>query len=167
MRFRSRISLLAIALGCLSYTIIGRAEDKAADKPAVNKERVDELTERIKAMPDEAVNYRLRAFEYAQGHAWDKAAADYLGQYLSERPSLAGILRLIELSARIPGQPADRLLDQLRQQVASLLADSRLYQCHRCGFLAHTHHWQCPGCQGWGSITQRISFDTAPPRPKE
>ena len=72
------VSLLVVSfIGTMSLGV-SIAEDKDDDKPRVNEERVAELTELIESKPNEAAGYRLRAFEYARGHAWDKAAADFV-----------------------------------------------------------------------------------------
>lgn len=75
---RCQILLPMIAAFSILSTNVSTAEDKAENKPSINKERIDELTKKIEANPKDDEAFRLRAFEYAKGHAWDKAVIDYM-----------------------------------------------------------------------------------------
>jgi tetratricopeptide (TPR) repeat protein len=78
MLCRFVISTLAVSFAASIFVSVGIAEDNDGDKPRVNEKRVVELAEMIKSKPNDAANYRLRAFEYAMDHVWDKAAADFV-----------------------------------------------------------------------------------------
>ena len=82
MLYRSVISMLVVSFASLLFIGVARADDKAEkkadDKPQLNEERIVELTAVIQAKPNDPAGYRMRAFEYARGHVWDKAAADFV-----------------------------------------------------------------------------------------
>ena len=87
---RTLITMLAVSFAGSFLVTVGTAQDAdvpkkpiqdispAKDKPPVNEQRVAELTALIRDQPDKADGYRMRAFEYARGEDWDKAAADFL-----------------------------------------------------------------------------------------
>jgi lipopolysaccharide biosynthesis regulator YciM len=78
-----------------------------------------------------------------------KEAASYLAQSLSEKPSVKGLDKLIELKLR--GGPEVGSSDEILRAVAQrLLSRQPSHQCTNCGFSGHTHHWQCPSCRQWG-----------------
>jgi tetratricopeptide (TPR) repeat protein len=77
------ISTLLVSFASLMFVGVAIAadkddNDKADQKPQVNEERIVELTALIAAKPNDPAGYRMRAYEYARGHAWDKAAADFV-----------------------------------------------------------------------------------------
>jgi lipopolysaccharide biosynthesis regulator YciM len=89
----------------------------------------------------------------------DAAAARLLGERVRQSPSLKGLLRLVELNARIPEHHAAEVLSGLHDHIQHLLEERPQYQCHKCGFAAKTLHWQCPCCRGWGSVRRKPDID--------
>ncbi|MCB1723911.1 MAG: lipopolysaccharide assembly protein LapB [Gammaproteobacteria bacterium] len=87
-----------------------------------------------------------------QGEA---AAAEYLADQLAREPSLALLLRSIELNARMPEGQSTRFLEGLRPHIRRLLDQRPIYQCSHCGFTAKTLHWQCPSCRRWSAVKRR------------
>ncbi|MDJ0741310.1 MAG: lipopolysaccharide assembly protein LapB [Gammaproteobacteria bacterium] len=89
----------------------------------------------------------------------EAAASAFLAEKLAEAPSLALLLRSIELNARMPEQQSARFLEGLRPHIRTLLEARPLYQCGHCGFAAKTMHWQCPSCRRWSTIKKRHACD--------
>lgn len=81
----------------------------------------------------------------------EEAAIALLQQELSNRPSLRGLLRLIEMNG--PEHPGSGTRDGLVSRVGELLIENKpVYQCTRCGFSGHQLHWLCPSCKTWESV---------------
>ncbi|NVJ68274.1 MAG: lipopolysaccharide assembly protein LapB [Gammaproteobacteria bacterium] len=82
----------------------------------------------------------------------DKAAAELIGAYLKDKPSLKGLHQLISLHiehAQESAKPSLQLLDGI---VEKLVERKPRYVCHNCGFSGRIIHWQCPSCKDWSSI---------------
>ncbi len=94
----------------------------------------------------------LALAELIQEDEGEQAAMAFVRDYLRDHPSLEALNRLIMLSENNSGDAAKETLAVLSEQVQLLIKNRPAYQCHRCGFSAKTLHWQCPGCQSWGSV---------------
>jgi lipopolysaccharide biosynthesis regulator YciM len=83
-----------------------------------------------------------------------EAAVDFLGLQLRERPSLAGVNKLIQLSLDVSDAAArcPRDLGVVGDLTAALEGHSAPYRCVGCGFEAHHLYWQCPTCRRWGTL---------------
>lgn len=82
----------------------------------------------------------------------DRAAAELIGNFLQERPSLKGLQRLITLHiehAQDSAKPSLQLLDGI---VEKLISKKPRYACHNCGFETKAIYWQCPSCKEWSSV---------------
>jgi lipopolysaccharide biosynthesis regulator YciM len=83
-----------------------------------------------------------------------EAATHFLADALTQRPSVKGLDRLIEL--KLEGGPEAESGDEILRAVArKLLARQPSYRCTHCGYAGHSHHWQCPSCKNW-STTRTI-----------
>jgi lipopolysaccharide biosynthesis regulator YciM len=82
----------------------------------------------------------------------DCAAVEYLSEALKQRPSVKGQVALIELGSARPEAEALPILRVLGQTTEHLASSVLTYRCHRCGFGARQHHWQCPSCKGWSTV---------------
>ena len=89
----------------------------------------------------------------------EAAAAAYLADRLGRGPSLALLLRSIELNARMPDGESARFLESLRPHIRGLLDQKPAYLCGRCGFVAKTLHWQCPSCRRWSTVKRRAGCE--------
>jgi lipopolysaccharide assembly protein B len=82
----------------------------------------------------------------------ERAAVDFLTMQLRVKPSVRGLMALIELTLKsATGEARDSLL-VLNELTRKLLEGKAAYRCTRCGFGARAHHWQCPSCKSWGSV---------------
>lgn len=81
-----------------------------------------------------------------------RVAVDFLTSQLRLRPSVRGLMALIDATMdKIQGEARENFLI-LRDLTRKLLEGQAMYRCSRCGFGAKAHHWQCPSCKTWGSI---------------
>jgi len=82
----------------------------------------------------------------------ERAAIDFLTAQLRQRPSVRGLMALIDTTMdKIEGEARENFLI-LRDLTRKLLEGQAMYRCSRCGFGAKAHHWQCPSCKSWSTI---------------
>jgi len=82
----------------------------------------------------------------------ERAAIDFLTSQLRLRPSVRGLMALIDATMdKIEGEARENFLI-LRDLTKKLLEGQAMYRCSRCGFGAKAHHWQCPSCKSWSTI---------------
>ena len=96
----------------------------------------------------------LKLTEFIASEQGDAAAGQFLVESLTNKPSVKGLDRLIELKAsgHLDTESSD---DILKAVTTRLLSRQPRYRCHHCGFSGQTHHWLCPSCRNW-STTKRI-----------
>lgn len=111
------------------------------------REFLRQLTERYEGISP--VLALSREIEREQGEA---EAIAYLTEQLRSRPSIRGLMRLIELSLRGASAGERERLQVLDELVRKLIEGKAVYRCARCGFGARAHHWQCPSCKSWGQV---------------
>ena len=82
---------------------------------------------------------------------------ELLNHSLSSMPTIEGFAllldKMIEKGEDLPVsylQNFKHVLDVLGQQ-------SDDYQCQACGFEADQHHWRCPSCKQWETLTPRLA----------
>jgi lipopolysaccharide biosynthesis regulator YciM len=82
----------------------------------------------------------------------ERAGIEFLTSQLRQRPSVRGLMALIDATMdKIQGEARENFLI-LRDLTRKLLEGQAMYRCSRCGFGAKAHHWQCPSCKGWSTI---------------
>lgn len=82
----------------------------------------------------------------------ETAAINFLTQQLRERPSVRGLMALIDVSLdKASGEMRENFLI-LHDLTRKLLQDQSMYRCTKCGFGAKSHYWQCPSCKTWDSV---------------
>ncbi|KRE89132.1 hypothetical protein ASG87_06235 [Frateuria sp. Soil773] len=90
-----------------------------------------------------------RLYERRDG---ERVAIDFLTSQLRQRPSVRGLMALIDATMdKIEGEARENFLI-LRDLTKKLLEGQAMYRCSRCGFGAKAHHWQCPSCKSWSTI---------------
>ena len=79
------------------------------------------------------------------------AAIDLLRKELELRPSVRGLLRLVELAGYEKGMTTDegRLVSRIGHLI---LANRPIYRCANCGFSGQQLHWLCPSCKQWETV---------------
>ena len=79
-------------------------------------------------------------------------AIQFLAGQLRQRPSVRGLVELIQASmGKSSGEARENYLI-LSDVTRKLLEGQALYRCTSCGFGAKAHHWQCPTCKNWSTI---------------
>lgn len=82
----------------------------------------------------------------------EEAAIDFLTRQLRQRPSVRGLMALINATLyKATGEARENLLI-LQDLTRKLVEGQAMYRCSRCGFGAKAHHWQCPSCKSWGAV---------------
>jgi len=82
----------------------------------------------------------------------ESAAIDFLTRQLRQRPSVRGLMALINATLyKSSGEARENLLI-LQDLTRKLVEGQAMYRCNRCGFGAKAHHWQCPSCKSWGTV---------------
>jgi lipopolysaccharide biosynthesis regulator YciM len=82
----------------------------------------------------------------------ERTAIEFLTSQLRQRPSVRGLMALIDATMdKIEGEARENFLI-LRDLTKKLLEGQAMYRCSRCGFGAKAHHWQCPSCKSWSTI---------------
>jgi len=77
-------------------------------------------------------------------------------EIVKKQPGLEGLYQLLR-NRNAPdlfqGEAFD--LELIAALLSQSMGQSREYQCRQCGFNSNNLHWQCPGCQAWGSVQKR------------
>ena len=89
----------------------------------------------------------------------DREAADFIAQQLQEKPSLKGLLKLIELHIEHAQSSAKPSLQILYRIISRSFESKPVYRCSHCGFGSKTLFWQCPGCKHWGSVKPILGLE--------
>lgn len=93
----------------------------------------------------------LALAEATEQSAGRQAAIELLRRELEIRPSVRGLLRLVELSGYEKGLASgdDRLVSRIGQLI---LTNRPVYRCVSCGFSGQQLHWLCPSCKEWETV---------------
>lgn len=88
----------------------------------------------------------LRALARLEGQ--ELAQSPLLVEHLRQQPTLTAAQALIQR----PSPWDDGAVQALSQAIARAAKPQQRYRCASCGFEAHRHFWQCPGCLSWDSF---------------
>lgn len=79
------------------------------------------------------------------------AAIELLRTELEVRPSVRGLLRLVQMAGYEKGMSTGegRLVSRIG---LLLLANRPIYRCVNCGFSGQQLHWLCPSCKQWETV---------------
>jgi lipopolysaccharide biosynthesis regulator YciM len=126
---------------------VATAEEAGQSERARSK--LDEWSQQYKG-----ISLVLKLADYLGQEQGGEAAGRYLVETLTDKPSVRGLDRLIELRAdgHLRAEASD---DILKAVTARLMSRQPAYRCKHCGFSGQTHHWQCPSCRHW-STTRKI-----------
>jgi lipopolysaccharide biosynthesis regulator YciM len=98
------------------------------------------------------ISLMLALAELIRREKGDEEAADFITDYLKQRPSVRGMDRLIELRVANASDAVRDKLQVLKDVTDQLIANKPVYKCSQCGFTGKTLHWQCPGCKQWDTV---------------
>ncbi len=90
----------------------------------------------------------VESVEHSSGRL---AAIDLLRQELEIRPSVRGLLCLVEMAGYEKGMTTDE--GRLVSRIGHLILLNRpIYRCVSCGFSGQQLHWLCPSCKQWETV---------------
>ncbi len=82
----------------------------------------------------------------------EQVAVEFLTEQLRIRPSVRGLMALIDATMdKVSGEARANFMI-LRDLTRKLLEGQAMYRCRQCGFGAKAHHWQCPSCKNWSTV---------------
>jgi lipopolysaccharide biosynthesis regulator YciM len=79
-------------------------------------------------------------------------AIRFLVEKSEETPSVHMLDRLVALSLIKEEGEVRKKLECFKRLTGKLVKSKNKYQCHRCGYHAHSMYWQCPACKTWDTI---------------
>lgn len=88
----------------------------------------------------------------AQKQGADDALAVLLSE-LNHYPSTKGFFALAELAVGFKAELDKSQLFTVYDILRRIVSSEARYVCQRCGFKAKEHHWRCPSCKDWASLT--------------
>lgn len=93
----------------------------------------------------------LALVESVERSSGRQAAIELLRRELEVRPSVRGLLRLVEMAGYEKGMTTDegRLVSRIGHLI---LANRPIYRCDSCGFSGQQLHWLCPSCKQWETV---------------
>ncbi|ROS05128.1 lipopolysaccharide biosynthesis regulator YciM [Sinobacterium caligoides] len=89
----------------------------------------------------------------------EKAAAERLSQLMRDRPTIQGLISLVDFHQLSAIGSAAENLQMLRDLLEGLLAHKPQYRCRECGFAGQQLHWLCPSCKGWGVVAPIVGVE--------
>lgn len=98
------------------------------------------------------ISIMLALAELIQQEKGENDAADFISEYLKQRPSVRGMDRLIELNLENVNDSVRDKLQVLKDVTTQLIKDKPIYTCSQCGFAGRTLYWQCPSCKQWDTV---------------
>lgn len=82
----------------------------------------------------------------------EEQAQQFITEQLAARPSLKGVLHLLDIYLQGDQDAEETDLSELRGLIAQLIDAKPVYRCSSCGYSGRHLMWLCPGCQRWGKI---------------
>lgn len=121
-------------------------------------EKLNLVDERIKYLHENSLEYNEERIAFRYGKAileqnGAKEAFEFLIRRVAQKPSVNGLIELLEAEERLQINKNDDRSKIIRQIAKSLWQDKN-YRCAECGFQAKELHWQCPACKQWAKIKQ-------------
>jgi lipopolysaccharide assembly protein B len=89
----------------------------------------------------------------------EKAAVNFVADYVRKYPSIQGLHHLAELEIPLTQGKAQTDLILLRDLTQKLLEEYPAYRCVSCGFSTKILLWQCPTCRKWETIQSTYMLD--------
>lgn len=81
------------------------------------------------------------------------AAAEILLSQLNHYPSTQGFFALVELAVAHKAELEKSQLFSVYDILRRIVNSEEKYVCKSCGFKLKEHHWRCPSCKDWASIS--------------
>ncbi len=101
---------------------------------------------------DRAIPVMLKLAEEIEMSEGAAAAREFVIEELRKLPSMHGLSRMINLSAKQSDGQSRADLETLQSIIERVLKSRKNYLCEHCGFRGAAMHWQCPGCKRWNTV---------------
>lgn len=112
-------------------------------------------------LPDEPdISVVLALSDLVKRRAGDDAAINFLNEYLTQKPSLSGLLELLKLQTPHADEKVVGNLSLLQKMIGRLLTKQASYQCDHCGYESKSLYWLCPSCKKWDRIKPIAEVDS-------
>ena len=139
----ARVAPSALPLAAQLLADAAQASGRSSEALALLLRHYDE-------MPSLDLLDAIVALESTQAGAAGGARERYV-RHLEHEPSLVAATRWLASETLSHEQYHPQVQRALEQASKPLTR----YRCAACGFEAHQHFWQCPGCQSWDSYPAR------------
>ncbi len=116
-----------------------------------DKEHKEFLLDCLQKKPSITLVFAVADILYGKPEQKDQAR-QFIVEQLANRPSLKGVLHLIDIHLAAEKETGDSHLSELRKLMAQLIEAKPVYRCSNCGYSGKHLVWLCPGCQRWGKI---------------
>ncbi|MFC3151183.1 tetratricopeptide repeat protein [Litoribrevibacter euphylliae] len=80
------------------------------------------------------------------------AALIFLTEYLKIRPSIPGLVQLVDLHLKSEQEHDQATIKMFRNLCSQIIEERSKFQCQKCGYQSSRLYWQCPNCRKWESI---------------
>jgi lipopolysaccharide biosynthesis regulator YciM len=80
------------------------------------------------------------------------AALIFLTEYLKIRPSIPGLVQLVDLHLKSDASRDQATIKMFRNLCTQIINERHKFQCQKCGYQANRMYWQCPHCRKWESV---------------
>jgi len=87
------------------------------------------------------------------------AALIFLTEYLKIRPSIPGLVQLVDLHLKLGERHDQATMTMFRNLCAQIVEERNQYQCQKCGYQSQRMYWHCPNCRKWESIRPVYGLD--------
>lgn len=112
-------------------------------------------------LPDEPdISVVLALSDLVRRRNGDDAAISFLNEYLTQKPSLTGLLELLKLQIPHADEKVVGNLSLLQDMIGRLLTKRASYQCNHCGYESKGLYWLCPSCKKWDKIKPIVEVDS-------
>ena len=124
--------------------------------------KIDEMEGYLKHIERDfgGIGSTLALTELTRLREGEDAAIKTIVASLRQKPTVAGLHKLLELKL-VTSEGGDREnLMTLKELTSRLMENHHMYQCNNCGFTGKTLHWHCPTCRKWCTVKPMQSEDT-------
>lgn len=88
------------------------------------------------------------------------AALIFLTEYLKIRPSIPGLVQLVDLHLKSEQRHDQATIKVFRNLCTQIIEERSKFQCQKCGYQSNRMYWQCPNCRKWESIRPVFGLET-------
>ncbi len=83
-----------------------------------------------------------------------KNAEEFAKNNLIKKPSIEVLDQLFSAKSLSDGSDSDTKM--MQQVIKNSIGTKLFHLCNHCGFKAKQHHWQCPACNSWETVSNEL-----------